>query len=126
MSKYDPPIIEIIEAFNKMFPEFGDTTNIEISISIYYNLFSIEWGKDGNIWDTAILYLIAHLQTLQIKSYDSTSSQYATATKKVDNVQVTYQVPVKKSELSSFYTSTNYGQTFWILSASYRLGGVTL
>lgn len=71
----------------------------------------------------AILNLIAHLLTLA--STPGTGSTRNVASKTVGSVSVSYEASASQSSnLASWYNTTRYGQTYWLLSGGRRVGAV--
>lgn len=62
----------------------------------------------------AILNLIAHLLTLD--ALPGTGSARTAESKSVGSVSVSYGTSTTQSQWASFFNTTRYGQTYWLLT----------
>lgn len=62
----------------------------------------------------AILNLIAHL--LVVDAMPGTSAARTAESKSVGSVSVSYGAATSGSNMASFFNSTRYGQTYWLLT----------
>lgn len=68
----------------------------------------------GDSTKEAILNLIAHLLTLD--ALPGTGSARTAESKSVGSVSVSYGTSTTQSQWASFFNTTRYGQTYWLLT----------
>lgn len=96
------------------FPELTDDINTyyDLLVDTYPCLYGATYG-DSDCDDQAILYLMAHLISLQ-----STGKSGNFATSKSDEgVSISYATPTTMTEQYLFYSSTKYGVMFLRLTS---------
>ena len=111
--------------FRTRFPEFSDDTEFtDDRVQLFIDDTVLYMGTDENRWgdkyNTAQIYLTAHLLSVAMSSEASGGNASASAgvisSKSAGGVSVTRQIVNKvRSEEDDFYMSTVYGQQFLIL-----------
>lgn len=101
----------LIDDFKAKFPEF-DTTVVDNNIpaleSVYPCMYGAKYGVT-DCEDEAILYLLAHLLSLQT----SGKTAIFASSKSDGDVSISYTLPNNVTEQYLFFASTSYGLLFW-------------
>ena len=90
---------------------FPSITWVESIASTWTAYTCLEYGDKTK---EAILNLIAHLLTLAL--LPGAGSARTAESKSVGSVSVSYGSSTSTSQWASFYNSTRYGQTYWLLT----------
>ena len=95
--------------FTTKFTEFTAT-----QITDYFSLLEETYPcLYGVLYDQVVLYLMAHLMSLQVSGK---SGNYATS-KSDGDVSISYAIPASSSERYLFFSSTKYGVMFLQLTS---------
>lgn len=101
--------------FKARFPEF-DGQQVDAAFpgleSLWPCLYGATYEGNGTCDDNAILYLNAHLFTVE----QSKGPAFTSSSKSVGSVSVTKLINDSMSAQDSFYNSTKYGQKFKLLT----------
>ena len=113
--------MSILEDFKAKFPEFDETIvdeQLPALIDMYQCIYCAEYGVN-DCDDQAILYLLAHLLSLQTTG---NSGNFASS-KSDGDVSISYALPTTYTGNQLYYMSSKYGVTFWQLTNKNAQGG---
>lgn len=106
--------------FKARFPEFTDAV-VDTYMPIIEPVWPMYYAKDYNTYKEAVLNLVAHLMTEEVKT--SKASSKGVASKAVGSVSTSYTASTRTGALADFFSATKYGQRFLYLTAS-QFGGL--
>lgn len=115
----------IEEDFKNKFKEFSSEQleNLPTLIDIYQCIFNYDYDTTNSCNKKAILYLLAHLLTINYNpSYNGIGSRNTTGMS-VGNVSISFSDFSNPSKLTDFFGNTLYGQIFLMLINN-RIGAI--